>query len=1531
MVFSLFATVGGAQTGDDHGNSAGSATAIGVNTSVSGAIGAAGDQDYFRVTLTAAGTLTVYTTGSTDTFGQLLDGSGQELESNDDATDTNFRISRSVNAGTYYIAVRHYSSSGTGSYVLRVEGPLVSDDHGNSVGSATAIGTNSAVQGTINSGGDQDWFRVTLTAAGTLTVYTTGSTDTFGRLLDGNGVELANNDDAADTNFRISRSVSAGTYYIAVRHYSDAGTGAYGLRADFVASTPINPGTDDHGNSVGSATAIGVNTSVSGAIGAAGDQDYFRVTLTAAGTLTVYTTGSTDTFGQLLDGSGQELESNDDATDTNFRISRSVNAGTYYIAVRHYSSSGTGSYVLRVEGPLVSDDHGTGLLATAIGTNSAVQGTINSGGDQDWFRVTLTAAGTLTVYTTGSTDTFGRLLDGNGVELANNDDAADTNFRISRTVSAGTYYIVVRHYSDAGTGAYGLRADFVATPANPGSDDHGNSVGSATAIGTNSAVQGTINSGGDQDWFRVTLTAAGTLTVYTTGLTDTFGRLLDGNGVELANNDDAADTNFRINRTVSAGTYYIVVRHYSETETGSYGLRADFVASTPINPGTDDHGNSVGSATAIGVNTSVSGAIGAAGDQDWFRVTLTAAGTLTAYTTGSTDTFGRLLDGNGVELANNDDAADTNFRISRTVSAGTYYIVVRHYSDAGTGAYGLRADFVATPANPGTDDHGNNVGSATAIGTNSAVQGTINSGGDQDWFRVTLTAAGTLTVYTTGLTDTFGRLLDGNGVELASNDDAADTNFRISRTVSAGTYYIAVRHYSDAGTGAYGLRAEFVATTSSPGTDDHGNSVGSATAIGTNSAVQGTINSGGDQDWFRVTLTAAGTLTVYTTGSTDTFGRLLDGNGVELANNDDAADTNFRISRSVSAGTYYIVVRHYSDAGTGAYGLRADFVATPANPGTDDHGNNVGSATAIGTNSAVQGTINSGGDQDWFRVTLTAAGTLTVYTTGSTDTFGRLLDGNGVELANNDDAADTNFRISRTVSAGTYYIVVRHYSDAGTGVYGLRADFVATPANPGSDDHGNSVGSATAIGTNSAVQGTINSGGDQDWFRVTLTAAGTLTVYTTGLTDTFGRLLDGNGVELASNDDAADTNFRISRTVSAGTYYIAVRHYSLTGIGRYGLRADFGVLTTNPGTDDHGNSVGSATAIGTNSAVQGTINVGGDHDYFRVTLTAAGTLTAYTTGSTDTFGRLLDGNGVELANNDDAADTNFRINRTVSAGTYYVAVSHYDPSGTGAYSLRADYVASGGVAQSSLQVELTPSIPQQVKVGSPVAISGRLLRAGSPVSNHTFYVSDGLQLMSRIVDTDAEGRFSFMSTPSSNRAAVVEFHDQSRVVKTLLFHVTNSANQSRSAFVDAVLVHNNSGRRARVTITNPYNQSEHFILLTGQTLKVADSLRNEVVRRSSFSAGHNIDFGIVGGSVMIDPRSNEITSTFTGGVLLLRGSVYYTSEDEFGVCWSPSADPGVPGVGLEGQLCVGSDGISVGGGASAGTVAAGFTFRVVEW
>ena len=130
-----------------------------------------------------------------------------------------------------------------------VDGEIIiePDIHGNTRGNATRLDTilsdsssTSRTQGgRVQGGGDVDYFRLALHRAGTIVVETTGSTDTVGELEDDDGQRLASDDNGGSgQNFRISRTLSAGVYYIKVRGANSATTGAYTLRVAFTPDTP---------------------------------------------------------------------------------------------------------------------------------------------------------------------------------------------------------------------------------------------------------------------------------------------------------------------------------------------------------------------------------------------------------------------------------------------------------------------------------------------------------------------------------------------------------------------------------------------------------------------------------------------------------------------------------------------------------------------------------------------------------------------------------------------------------------------------------------------------------------------------------------------------------------------------------------------------------------------------------------------------------------------------------------------------------------------------------------------------------------------------------------------------------------------------------------------------------------------------------------------------------------------------------------------------------------------------------------------
>lgn len=118
-------------------------------------------------------------------------------------------------------------------------------------------------------------------------------------------------------------------------------------------------------------------------------------------------------------------------------------------------------------------------------------------------------------------------------------------------------------------------------------------------------------------------------------------------------------------------------------------------------------------------------------------------------------------------------------------------------------------------------------------------------------------------------------------------------------------------------------------------------------------------------------------------------------------------------------------------------------------------------------------------------------------------------------------------------------------------------------------------------------------------------------------------------------------------------------------------------ILANPSTpaDDYPNTMATAAPINPNTQFNGAIQYAGDLDMFKVTFTTEGTWTVKGGGGIDSNAVLYDGRGVAIRANDDAQTSalDFGIAYPVKPGNYFLQIGHFEPNGTGAYSVDAKF------------------------------------------------------------------------------------------------------------------------------------------------------------------------------------------------------------------------------------------------------------------
>ena len=440
---------------DNARNSIGDLSRLFSARSRSGSVNSANDEfDSYRFTLTRSRSMRFELTNlSANANLRIFNASGNQIAASSRRGTAIDSIQRTFARGTYYIHVDAATSGRTISYRLgygppgwSAPGPEVN------LGNVSEQQTFRARSGFVNRlTNDADYYRFTLT--GTRRVWfvlsnLSADADLF--LHNASGRQLYSSRLLGTRYDAISATLGAGTYYVRVDAFA-SGTISYRL-SNVTDIAPYDIGDLSFQTSTRDRT---------GSVNRANDEfDTYQFRLTRRHSVRFELSGlSSDADLRLYNAAGNEIAVSVLRGTSVDSIVRTLDAGTYYVHVNAFASSGTISYRFRY-GPAWSPSGPINSLGNITSQTSTRfrYGTVNTvTNDFDYYGFTLTSTRNVRMTLSGlNADADLRLYDSSGRTLRSSSRSGTRVDTILYRLTPGTYYIGVDAYTSRTVIGYAL-------------------------------------------------------------------------------------------------------------------------------------------------------------------------------------------------------------------------------------------------------------------------------------------------------------------------------------------------------------------------------------------------------------------------------------------------------------------------------------------------------------------------------------------------------------------------------------------------------------------------------------------------------------------------------------------------------------------------------------------------------------------------------------------------------------------------------------------------------------------------------------------------------------------------------------------------------------------------------------------------------------------------------------------------------------------------------------------------------------------
>lgn len=375
-------------------------------------------------------------------------------------------------------------------------------------------------------------------------------------------------------------------------------------------------------------------------------------------------------------------------------------------------------------------------------------------------------------------------------------------------------------------------------------------------------------------------------------------------------------------------------------------------------------------------------------------------------------------------------------------------------------------------------------------------------------------------------------------------------------------------------------------------------------------------------------------------------------------------------------------------------------------------------ADVITLGAAGTGTCTATGDVDWWRVTSANDGKLTVNwtSTNSVYIYCQIYDTLGVLQFASAYTNGSNVLNVDGLNAGTYYIKFFAYTGTDSPTYSFVPTWT-TPTQANDVEPNGTRNQAKVLPLNGSKTGHIgyyynNLDDTLDWWKVTTNQDGKLnfTITSHNGQNVYAQLFDNDGTTFLAGSYTSGTATYSADGLSAGTYYILVRNYYISGFAPYTLS---NTLTLPPVANDiePNGTYQQALTFNLNDTVKGHIGyyynfLDDTLDWYKVTTTLEGRLSFYiqSLNGQNVYLNLYDGNGtLVLGGSYTSSSATFNVDG-LAAGTYYFRVKTYYNNEFAPYKFIVNVITPA----QTIDVEPNGTRATAVTMGKNDSISGHV-------------------------------------------------------------------------------------------------------------------------------------------------------------------------------------------------------------------------------